>query len=160
MTTQDFVEYPRPKPCRGHIFKASPWGIAFYVALCEGVLIGLLTRKVSDDWLLAALPGMIIGATMMFIMTSVFAIQIGEGGVHCFDAFGRYLDVPWEEMISAFPLLGFLMVKNTRFGRALCFPLFLKRRREFIALLREYAPPENPMRLYMEKRFPKEVARS
>ena len=78
-------------------------------------------------------------------------VKLLPDGIRSTDGLGRYHTVRWEEIRSVRIFCGFYHVQQGKFGKALMFPVFLARQKEFRADMISRTPEENPLRQFLQK---------
>jgi len=93
----------------------------------------------------AALTSLILA----FVAVLYYPISVGAGGLHSFDAWGRYHRVPWSEIttVRPFRLLGLKYLRVFQAGqpRTIWVPLFLSDMNRFRSLVLQHAGSANPL---------------
>jgi hypothetical protein len=134
-----------------------------------GNLLGLImllpfiikeVTHLSLRWLLILAGGLILWVSiadviMCLILTQCFKVKLKPNGISCYNFWGIYSFVLWEEMraVKMFNLFGLkyarVFFRNSNIP--LWVPLFIKNRNEFSKALSEFAPPPNLLRQVFEK---------
>ena len=89
-----------------------------------------------------------------FVCIACFKVKLKPNGISCFNFWGIYSFVLWEEMraIKIFSLFGLryarVFFRDSKFP--LWVPLFIKNRQEFSKALSEFAPSSNLLRQTFE----------
>lgn len=121
-------------------------------ALATGLLLALLREGLALEplallarwrWLLAAC------AAAAGLVVVLFRVRVGPEGLRAFNAWGLYRTVDWKD-IEAVQLVSLLGLRYARaeidkVGGPLWIPLFLARREQFAAMVREYAGADHPL---------------
>ena len=84
------------------------------------------------------------GLAMSAFLTFFFRIQVFEKSIHCFDFWGRYHTVSWEDITTARPIwlgLRYLRLDSVR-RPTIWLPLYLHRQEEFWVQMEQRLPEE------------------
>jgi hypothetical protein len=143
-------------------FRMAFWPL-FVTILAWGIPIGLgLTGLLLRDLWSLGLPifatgvvaavaaGEVAAVVCLVFAIAYFRIHVGTWGVRCFDFWGLYHEVAWDEIVAVRPMnflfgLSFLRTFRADGRRPLWLPQFLVDGERFTGLVRRFAGPTHPL---------------
>ncbi|RYG47777.1 hypothetical protein EON79_06410 [bacterium] len=124
------------------------------VLILEGLRVGAGMEELPHVWESRLIALIILVGTwgMCAIVRAVLPVFTGPDGIRAPDGLGRFHDVRWEEITKVSSIVGFLWVRHGKWGKALCFPMFLNDWSGFRGEVMRYASEDNPLRNYLFRR--------
>ncbi len=161
------IPYPGPSPKRVKdksdevVFKWSFWKffIATFVYWIVTASIGLFPILITDRQGVNACitVAIVIGAVAALVAVigkEVHKVAVSPSYVSGYGFWGSSINLRWQKIKTVRPInfagLRYLRLYSSRSKRVLWLPLFLQDKKGFKNAVTQFAPPENPLRRYLE----------
>lgn len=109
------------------------------------MLIGLLLDMRPIFAILFGSATLVLGSVTFVLARKFWPVYAGPDGLRTYDGMGINSDLPWNEILSANPALGYYWIRSAS-GKTLCVPTYLEDMEGFKNYVRHHAPVDNPLR--------------
>ena len=144
------------------VFKVSFWKFFVFVVgyslLGDSIIIlpdWITTRRGGYASILSVLFFVVaVSFLLVAIVRQVWKVVVSASGIDGQNAWGFALTLTWQEIKTTRPFnfggLRYLRLYSSQTKRVMWLPLFLQDKKGFKAAVTQFAPPENPLRRYLE----------
>ncbi|MCE9558827.1 MAG: hypothetical protein K8R88_07725 [Armatimonadetes bacterium] len=137
------------------------WRILYYAFPCLPIIIAAIVgaEPLNAQFGPGASNGLIGTVLLLFVLVCSFAcwratlpVIANAWGLRIYTMLGRSYDISWEEMAEIELVKSYIFATSSnRPNLALCIPLFLSDQQGFYDYVRQHAPADNPLRLWIEE---------
>lgn len=149
-----------PETQNHRIFRVDFWRafvgyFCFFVLVLSPFLMSVL-EPIRDDREIFVFPSILIGAALVSAALGlIYPVQISKSGLRGINSWGAKREVEWPEIQRArFVWLfhPYVIISTSRKRNFIWLPLYLSDQKGFARAVEEWAPEENPLRLWIQKR--------